>query len=136
MAGEPELVVTAPGTVRLLYIHGEPGALELVSRLRLGDLSPALDAGDERAALPLALRAAPNPLRAGRALILEAGVDVAPDPLDLFDLSGRRIARAPFEGFAGRWTARIEGAVTAKLLPGMYFARAGAAGTRRVVVIR
>lgn len=66
-----------------------------------------------------ALAAGPNPLHAGRALLLSAGPLERGDRVTLFDASGREVARTIAD--AGR--ARFEPAATGLLAPGLYFVR-------------
>ena len=80
---------------------------------------------------------APNPARSGGTITfaVESGMAAA---VEVFDLAGRHVGNAPLIAVSGdraeaRWTARdVRGAA---LSPGVYFARAGRAPIRRLVVI-
>ncbi|MEP7027413.1 MAG: S8 family serine peptidase [Candidatus Eisenbacteria bacterium] len=83
------------------------------------------------------LAAFPNPARANGAVQFSVRASAA-TRVDVFDLAGRRVGVAPLmvgaSGLAeGRWIARdVRGAA---LAPGVYFARAGRALTRRLVLL-
>ena len=89
---------------------------------------------------PVALRLGPNPLRPGQALELRGSAPGTGGPafVDLYDVTGRRVASAPLLADAGttraRWTARE----TAVWSSGIYFARVrgDASATARFVVLR
>ncbi len=87
------------------------------------------------AAPALAFSASPNPVRGGR-VTFAATLSVEGDArLDVFDLSGRRVA-TPFAGRAAAGTLNVEWAPVADdgsvLAAGMYFARFEAAGQSRL----
>ena len=83
-----------------------------------------------------ALRAGPNPARIGGAIRFSVGIG-APSRVDVFDLSGRRVARVPLvPGGAGRyglWTLRDDSGRPVR--PGVYLAREPGGATARVVVL-
>jgi hypothetical protein len=84
----------------------------------------------------LATRFGPNPVAAGGRIDFVRAR--APDaPLEVFDLSGRRVARAPFHGGAGSYRASwITTDATGQPLPaGLYLARVGREPASRVIVV-
>jgi hypothetical protein len=98
--------------------------------------TPVATAGIEPGGAITSLRFGPNPVRAGHQVAFALGADPG-DALRVYDLSGRRIATIPFHpfgnGFRAVWEVRDE---AGRLLPsGLYFARAGTGGTRRIAVI-
>jgi subtilisin family serine protease len=83
-----------------------------------------------------ALRAGPNPVPGGAVVAFALGRAPAED-LRVFDLSGREVGRAPFSDEAGVWRAQwsARDREGRPLTAGLYFARAGAAGVARLVVL-
>ena len=83
----------------------------------------------------LAFRAIPSPVVAGGNVRLVAG-GRDPGPLRVFDLGGREVARSPFMPSGGQWTASWNTAqgTGGAARAGVYFARAGGA-TARIVVL-
>ena len=83
------------------------------------------------------VRFGPNPVVSGSTVSF--AVSAPTDRmLDVFDLSGRRVARAPFmpgsSGAIARWTTR--NAAGQPIAPGIYLARVGRTEVVRVAVIR
>lgn len=77
----------------------------------------------------------PNPVIAGGAVRFSVSGS-APEPARVFDLEGRLVARLPFVNQGDRWEARWDTGATGRSAAraGIYFARAGAA-TARIVVL-
>ncbi|HEY2953808.1 MAG TPA: M6 family metalloprotease domain-containing protein [Candidatus Eisenbacteria bacterium] len=137
-ASAPLVMPTSPGNVTVLYFAYGAAGPRFMSRSRALDGVPqAIPA--RGAAQPLvALAIRPNPLRAGQELDLEWSAR-APRPeggVELFDLSGRRVASATLERGADRWWARFSPALTSRLASGVYFARARGSAAARIVVLR
>jgi subtilisin family serine protease len=86
---------------------------------------------------PAGVRFGPNPVVAGSTVSFAVSGSTV-RTLDVFDLSGRRVARAPFtpgsSGAIARWTTRS--ASGQPLAPGIYLARVGGSAVVRVAVIR
>jgi hypothetical protein len=93
--------------------------------------------GDPGATAVTALALSPNPARAG-AVIAFSATRAGASEVQVFDLRGRRVGVAPLIQTSGeraeaRWTAQdVHGAA---LAPGVYFARAGRAPARRLVLV-
>lgn len=93
--------------------------------------------GDPGPPAVTALTLSPNPARAGAVIAFSATRAFA-SAVQVYDLKGRRVGVAPLvqtssERAEARWTAQdIHGAA---LAPGVYFARAGRAPSRRLVLI-
>jgi hypothetical protein len=126
------------------YNYGAAFDLPRMTALIDSLLAHVTGVGDPSPAGPgLALSAAPNPGRGAITLSLEGiGVDGMHARIEVFDLSGRRIA-APFDGvIAGgavraRWDGRDSDHATAP--PGLYWVRARIGErviARRIALIR
>ncbi len=78
----------------------------------------------------------PNPTPSGGVINFSLAASPRGD-LRVFDLTGREVGRVPFRGGEGAWRARWEARDGGgRMLPaGLYFARAGAAGVARLVVL-
>jgi subtilisin family serine protease len=83
-----------------------------------------------------ALRGGPNPVPSGAGVSFRLGSDPAGE-LRVFDLAGREVGRAVFRPGSDAWEARwVSRDSAGQPIPaGLYFARAGRAGVRRLVVL-
>jgi hypothetical protein len=83
-----------------------------------------------------AMRAAPNPLRAGSRVRFAGRGQPPRGNLDVFDLTGRRVARAPVLSTSEGWYAEVPGHETSRWMSGVYFARLEEGSARlRIVVL-
>ncbi|MBI5709883.1 MAG: M6 family metalloprotease domain-containing protein [Candidatus Eisenbacteria bacterium] len=138
-AERPAVLAAAPDEVSVLYSATGGATPRFMQRRRTGDLPPALAAPRAPAVAPTWLSLVPNPLRAGQGLELRwAGPATRrPAALEVFDLTGRRVAVAPLEGGGGAWHARFAPGATAAWPSGVYFARpTGGRSAARLVVLR
>jgi len=137
-AAQTLVLPTSQGNVTVNYVGYDATGPRFMVRRRELDGAPAATVLRRAAEPPLALAIRPNPLRAGQGLELEwSGAPPAPGAaVELFDLSGRRVAAATLERGAARWRARFSPALTSKLASGIYFARARGAAAARLVVLR
>ena len=136
LAARPELGAVTPGIVDVVYTTFEDGIERVRVRSRRVEGEGVLEA-PSAPAVPTALtplRASPHPLRAGQVLEVRSAALATGDAVELLDAGGRRVAAA-YATVPG--LARIAGAQTRSLAPGIYFVRrAGARGSARVVVLR
>ena len=90
------------------------------------------------AASPIALRAGPNPVRAGRGLeVWWSGAAPSRPAIELFDVAGRKVAEANLARGGAGWRAGWSGAATREWPEGVLFARvAGTSASTRIVVVR
>jgi hypothetical protein len=116
------------------YVQGTPAFME---RDRNTILQP-LTAVDEGAPpLTESMRGYPNPLRAGQRLRLLGGGAAPGGALEVFDLAGRRVAKAEITLDRDGWQAEIPAAETARWSSGIYFARFARGSPHfRIVVLR
>jgi hypothetical protein len=106
---QPTLIARRDGNVDLAYTGELAGQTRFMVRRRVltPEAAPSLDV-PEASASPLATRLGPNPARAGQRIRIEgpqsARGAASPGELDVFDTSGRRVARVPVRssGIAGR----------------------------------
>lgn len=139
-AARPAVVPVSAGEVSLLYLGFPGGATQQLERRRTL-ASVALAAPEPPpAARAVTFEVGPNPLRAGSALTLRAPADAgwSERTVDLFDLTGRRVASVSMASQGGEAIARISGETTRGWHSGVYFARVRARDfrTARLVVIR
>ena len=116
------------------YVQGMPVFMERDRRMVLQPLT-AVD--DEPNVAIAGIRAGPNPLRAGKRLSFLGQGRPPRGTLDVFDLHGRRVARATFRTTSEGWRAEVPGSETSSWTPGVYFARhEESLAQLRVVVLR
>ena len=138
VAVRPTVLPRDGSTLTVLYTAYLQGVPAFVERDRNTALQP-LTAVDEVIRLPHgAFHGAPNPLRAGARLRLTGhGSEPEPGAVEVFDLSGRRVARAPIVPTTDGWWAEVPGSETRGWSSGIYFARlSGGASRLRIVVLR
>ena len=136
-ATRPMVLPSSPGHTTVLYISYGGVAGALMERER-GSWNPQLTAvpPEPPSSRLLELRIGPNPLRAGTPLRLSwTGAPPEARRLEVFDLSGRRVASTSLPSAAG--AVSFSPAVTGGWHDGVYFVRAGV-GRPRVsfVVVR
>jgi immune inhibitor A len=133
---QPIVLPHAPGDVTTLYVSTDGESYTLQERRRkfgtTGTTSvpvePSIRAG---------FRVGPNPLRAGSALRFSGAADLAADRLEVFDVTGRRVATVPVRAVDGRFEAVLDGDATRGWRGGVYFATLhGSAERTRFVVLR
>ena len=135
----PSVLATRPGTVSVLYssTSAEPRFME---RRRQLEPPPVEVTAVGPPAAPDAhrLTAGPNPLRPGVALELSWVATGEDRQVDLYDLTGRRVASAVATADGARRFARLDGERTLRLASGVYFARprGWTDGGARLVVLR
>jgi hypothetical protein len=134
----PSVLPSRPGTVSVLYSRpsGEPRFME--RRRQIEPPMIVIAAGDPAPARARVLEAGPNPVHAGAALEMRwTGAGNARE-IDLYDLSGRRVASALSTPDGERRVARLEGDHTRRLAAGVYFVRPRGwdQGGVRLVVLR
>jgi hypothetical protein len=130
-AGRPNVVAISPGNVSVTYASSLSGrAQERTRRRRLDPVPLAVDPAGPPPAHRAALQVAPNPLRAGRELLVRT--PGAAGRVELFDATGRRVATAGSTGGVARFTTQQ----TRDLEPGLYFAALHGGATGRLVVVR
>ncbi len=139
-ATRPLIVPMGRGAVNVMYLISPDRNPRLLVRGRDPN-GPALDPGSPAAAAPHAVpvTVGPNPLHAGAALDISWSGGRPDSPwLDLYDVGGRRVASACLRDLGNRWQARLDGAATGRLGPGVYFTRLRSrdAAPARLVVIR
>jgi len=133
----PALVPTSASEVSVLYFSFPGGRIQQMERRRLAPAT-TLDVPGPHAAPPLVgLRLGPNPLRAGDLLRLAVDIRFPGGNVDVYDVSGRRVASAPLiaEGIGS--AAEIAGEVTRTWPSGVYFVRVRdqVEGAGRLVVL-
>jgi immune inhibitor A len=130
-ATRPMMIPATPGHTTVLYISYAATGGALMERER-GDWNPLLTAvpAEPGSRAGLELRIGPNPLVAGAPLHLEGAAGRA---LEVFDLTGRRVAAVPAATTA-EWIT-IPGSVTRGWNSGVYFVRAGSARARASFVV-
>ena len=140
-ARQPRVVATAPQQLTVLFTGYPAGQPRFMTRDRR--LGPTLITAAPQPApeIESGLALGPNPLRAGGALELRWSGDartLAAGPMvDLFDVSGRRLAALPLAGTGTTRFARISSSTTATWPAGLYFARLrGSGAATRLVVLR
>lgn len=117
-------------------VPGGPTPLQTFEGLTVHASAPAAVVGVEAPTPTGRMLAGPNPVAGGAAVTF--ALPSAPGAeLRVFDLAGREVGRAPFAEDRGTWRARWEAldAAGRPLAAGLYFARAGAAGVARLVVV-
>jgi immune inhibitor A len=122
-AGRPAIVPGLQEEISIFYLMPTADQERLLERRRFR-ASELVGVGDPVTPAPrIALRLGPNPLRAGSPLVFRLPDDsAAPDRVvEVFDLSGRRIASAT--SGEGGVTAEIPGTITRGWQSGVYFAR-------------
>jgi immune inhibitor A len=130
-AGRISVVAVSPGDVSVSYASSSSGHTQERTRRRRLDAVPlAVEPGAPATPHRVALQVAPNPLRAGRELLVRMP-NVA-GRVELFDAGGRRVASSLSIGGFARFTP----AQTRDLEPGLYFAALQGGGSGRLVVIR
>lgn len=135
------------GAIALADVDGN-GALDLVAMDRDANvtvllnqtIAPTVDvpAPASPPATRLAVRATPNPAAAGRVSLRLALASATPVEVQLFDLSGRRVAGAAVARPEGRDVV-VSLAGTERLAPGLYLVlvrQGGEAASARVCVVR
>jgi hypothetical protein len=137
----PAIIARGGAEVTVLYTAFPAGIARFMERRRAGDLPVALSVAPAPVApLTGVLLAAPNPLRAGSAMeiVLRAEASDGSDRVEVFDLAGRRVARAILSGPPGARRARLDASETASWPAGIYLVRAvaGRVAVQRVVVLR
>lgn len=134
-ARAPALVPTTSSELSVLYFGFTGGQIQQMERRRVLPAS-ALDVPATPPAPTVALRLGPNPLRAGDMLRLALDMR-SPGSVDVYDLTGRRIASAPLiaEGIGS--AAGFPGDVTRTWPSGVYFVRVRdqVEGAARLVVL-
>lgn len=134
----PIVLPSRPTDVSVLYLREQGDDLQLVQRTRkLGGTPPiAAVPGLPPGATGEGWRLAPNPLRAGRRLLLTEPASRA-GCFEIYDLAGRRVAAVDARLDGGFAHAEIAASVTAGWAGGIYFARAsGHPESHRFVVLR
>jgi len=140
--GSPGLFPTVlPHTthdITSLYVRDDVSHLQLVQRTRQMGVTTTTAVGTPPAeAAPAALRLAPNPLRAGARLVIAGVAGDREARVEIFDLSGRRVADVPARPDGAALRAEIGPSITAGWTGGVYFARLrGERAARRFVVLR
>jgi len=124
----PSLLAEHPRVVSILYTAFPDGDAHLFDRQRdfVAPNSPTAvdDAPAPRAATP-GSRAGPNPLRAGQALHFRPGEGARiGERIEVFDITGRRVASASVVAGAAGPEARFEPSVTRRWRAGLYLVRA------------
>ena len=115
------------------YVQGMPIFMERDRRMVLQPLTAVGDAPRPSAS---PIRAGPNPLRAGARLSFLGHGQSPRGALEVFDLHGRRVARAAIAATSDGWRAEIPGSETSSWASGVYFARLEQGRTRlRIVVL-
>ncbi|TMQ71217.1 MAG: M6 family metalloprotease domain-containing protein, partial [Candidatus Eisenbacteria bacterium] len=103
------------------YVQNVPAFMERDRNTQAQPITAVADPGpSNRSGF---LRGGPNPLRAGDRLRLVGHGATPPGALEVFDLSGRRVARAAIVADGGDWKAEIPGNETRSWPAGVYFAR-------------
>lgn len=135
----PRVIALSPGNVSVLYTRYDDVASHFMTRDRRLDGAPPTAVEPFTAGAP-SVTLGPNPLRTGHGL--EAWWSGPPDgtapPLELFDISGRRVAALEFGATGAVRRAHLDAAVTRDWASGVYFARVrGERGAAvRLVVLR
>jgi M6 family metalloprotease-like protein len=138
--GEPILLPRRDGNVDVLYNGNLQRQAHLMLRRRVLAPERTTDvpfAPRATAAAPLVL--APNPARAGAAIVALANALPAGGTAlaDVFDAGGRRMATLALAPAGAGWGGRLPGAATATWPGGVYFVRVrGQDRATRVVVLR
>ena len=135
-ATRPMVLPSSPGHTTVLYLSYDGTGGALIERER-GDWTPQLTAvpPDLLAPSALDLRVGPNPLRAGSPFHLTwAGAPAVANRLEIFDITGRRVASAGAPPSTG--AAIIPASVTRGWHDGVYFVRAAGRERATFVVIR
>ena len=121
----PTLVTGLDHEVSVLYFLGTSGGIRPMERRRYSPVN--ILAAPDPPAIPVlfALRARPNPVRAGSALSFRLAdrPDGGAHAVEIYDLAGRRVASVPLVDDAGGLRAEIPGSVTSGWGSGVYFAR-------------
>jgi M6 family metalloprotease-like protein len=136
----PAVVPASADEVSVLYLGFPGGVTQQLERRRGLPASTVAAPQPIRAVPALAFRLGPNPLRAGAPLVLQATISPgSPAPVvDLFDLTGRRVASVPLVPRGDGAFAEVPGEATSGWHGGVYFAHLRGRGLRaaRLVVIR
>lgn len=132
---EYRVIWHAPGGDQVFT--GSPLPLQTFEELTVYTTAPASVTGVDPSAVAGEARIGPNPLRGGGTVTFALATAPRED-LRVFDLAGREVGRAGFRDEQGVWRARWSARDGAgrPLAPGLYFARAGAALARLVVLGR
>ncbi len=127
------VLAVSNGGVSVLYTNYD-GSYTPYSRRRRADGTAAVAVDDLPRPRPRAISCAPNPLRAGHALVVLSPALAPSAHVEMFDAAGRRIATTIADASGGR--AEFGRGTTAVLAPGLYFVRAGRSLAARLVVVR
>ena len=136
VAVRPSILARSAGSVTTLYTTYAAVAafVERSRNLAIGPLTAVSSAPIEAV---FAWRIGPNPLRPGTSLRLVG--QGAPPPgarVEVFDLSGRRVAEAALRVTHDGWAAEVPGSRTREWSSGVYFAHLGGSpGSVRLVVL-
>ena len=145
-AVQPSVLASSPGSVVVLYRGYDGGVPRFMERSRITDQPGVLAVAPAVAApSPARLALVPNPVRAGRDVVVDWSPAPGADPgsraaaeVDVFDLAGRRVAVVTLEARGTSLRGRLEGSLTRPWLAGIYFLRPrGVVGpVQRLVVLR
>lgn len=132
-ASRGAVLAVSPGGVSILYTSYAGVSYQQFSRRRRLDGGAVADVPIAPRTVP-GLALGPNPLLAGRDLIV-SGPSLAPSArVEMFDAAGRRVAATVAEPSGGR--AAFDRGVTGSLPAGLYFVRAEQGARARLVVVR
>jgi subtilisin family serine protease len=117
--------------------NGEPLPLQTIEGHTVTATAPGTVVGVGTPSTAPAFLAGPNPVAGGAAVTFAVGARPAGDLL-VYDLSGRRVGRAPFTAAGGVWRARwVSRDAAGQPLPGgLYFARVADRVARIAVIGR
>jgi immune inhibitor A len=124
-AAFPAVFPTSPGSVTLAYTTHPGVDFRMVTRRRVLDAPDPIASVGPTHGGPRPLLIRPNPVRAGHSVVLHVeGVSAAAGAMvDVYDLSGRRVAEIRLEGVNDQRFAWIGGDRTSDWAAGVYFAR-------------
>jgi hypothetical protein len=135
VAVRPSILAMSLGSVTTLYTTYASVAA-FVERSRNLAIGPLTAVPSSPVPSLLGWRIGPNPLQSGSPLRLVGRGAPPGNTIQIFDLSGRRVAEASLRIERDGWTTEIPGARTREWPSGVYFARlGGAAGSVRLVVL-
>jgi hypothetical protein len=136
IAVRPSILARSTGSVTTLYTTYASVAA-FVERSRNLSTGPLTAVSSPPIEAIFAWRIGPNPLQPGTSLrLLGQGAPPPGAHVEVFDLSGRRVAEAGLRVTRDGWAAEIPGSRTREWSSGVYFARLGGSpGSVRLVVL-
>lgn len=145
-AVQPAVLATSPGNVIVVYCGFQGVEPRFMERCRLTDSPGVLAVPMSIAATsPTRLSVRPNPVHAGHDVELHWSAaprpgsgPASPAALEIYDLTGRRVATVDLQAQGTQLSGRLGSSLTRPWLAGVYFLRLrGASGpAQRLVVLR